>query len=119
MSINPWGAMRRLAPAILLGLVLGGTATDAGAQHLLERTFTTPSLDSARQPALWAAERPRAWPYVLTGAILGAAALGVGLALYEGGADDGATSPFALLPAFAGCAAVGGGIGYVVYRIRL
>ena len=120
MSISPRGAMRVLAPAILLALALGGHTMEARAQHLRERTFAVVPPNASAQPQIWAAERPRAWPYVLTGAIVGAAALGVGLAVYYEDTNEAAImSPFSLLPAFAGCAAVGGGLGYVVYRIRL
>ena len=119
MSIDPRGAIRVLAPAILLALVLAGQPIESGAQHLPERRFSAALPDSAEWPELRAAERPRAWPYVLTGAIVGAAALGVGLAIYYEDTDEATImSPFSLLPAFAACAAVGGSLGYVVYRIR-
>jgi hypothetical protein len=113
--------MRYLALSILVALVLGGRPSRAEAQYLPERAFAVASTDPAvpREEGE-SVQRPRAWPYVLTGAILGATALGVGLALYYEDSDEAAImSPFSLLPAFAGCAAVGGGLGYVVYRVRL
>ena len=121
MSINPWGVIRSLTPSILIALAMGGQAEPAKAQALPERAFAVAATNLAAPPAEWAAaKRPRAWPYVVTGAILGAAALGVGLAIHYDDADEGAImSPFSLLPAFAGCAAVGGGLGYVVFRLRL
>jgi hypothetical protein len=121
MSINPEGAMRRLAISFLIAVALGGQPGRAEAQYLPERAFAVASTNTAAPPEEWeTTKRPRAWPYVLTGAILGASALGVGLALYNKDTNEAAImSPFSLLPAFAGCATVGGGRGYVVYRIRL
>lgn len=121
MSINPGAVIRSLTPSLLIALALGGKAAPVESQALAERAFAVASPNPPALSEAWeAAERPRSWPYVVTGAILGAAALGVGLAIHYDDADEGAImSPFSLLPAFAGCAAVGGTLGYVVYRIRL
>ena len=113
--------MRFLAPLCLLMMALGGLATDALAQHLPERTFAVASTVPFQEREIGtAAQGPRAWPYVVTGAVLGAVAMGAGIAIHmEQTNDEFLGSPFAFLPAIAAGAALGGGIGYVVYRIRL
>src|SRR5688572_17703955 len=52
MRIDPRGAIRVLAPAILLALVLAGQPIEAGAQHLPERRFSAALPDSAEWPEL-------------------------------------------------------------------
>jgi hypothetical protein len=57
--------------------------------------------------------------YVIGGAIIGGVAAGVGLALYfRQNNSEFLGSPFAFVPLFLGSAAVGAGVGYVVYRAR-
>jgi hypothetical protein len=64
--------------------------------------------------------RPRAWPYVVGGALVGAVATAGGIALVlSHGETECICSPIAFAPVIAGGAVLGAGAGYVVYRIRL
>jgi hypothetical protein len=58
-------------------------------------------------------------PYVIGGAIVGALAAGVGLAIYFNQSDEEfLASPFVFVPLFVVSAGVGAGIGYLLYPGR-
>jgi hypothetical protein len=108
-SITRWDAMRQFAPAVFLAMALGGQPASAAAQYLAERTLAPPSREAFAPLQLEAPTRPRAWPYVLTGAALRAVAMGVGIAVHlERTNAEFLASPFSLLPAIAAGAAFGG-----------
>jgi hypothetical protein len=63
-------------------------------------------------------QRPRAWPFVVGGAVVGGAAMAGAIAIYFERTDaECICSPFAFVPAVAAGGAVGAGLGYVVYRV--
>lgn len=112
---------------LLVAFTLMARATTAGAQQqrataLVRREvpLRTTHVAVALRPHA-TAETGGASPggYITLGAVIGALATAGGLALYAGHADDDVVmSPVALLPAVVGGAALGGGVGYVVYRAR-
>ena len=121
--------MHRLAVVGALVLGLLGLGRPAAAQWAPAvgpvRASPAPGRASAASAAnvlahsAWArAARPRAWPYVVGGAVLGGLLMAGGIALAIDGTDS-LTHPIAYVPAVAGAAVVGGGAGYLVFRIRL
>lgn len=65
------------------------------------------------------AEPSSARPYVIGGAIVGVLAAGVGLAIYFSQSDEEfLASPFAFVPLFVVSAAIGAGLGYLLYPGR-
>jgi hypothetical protein len=70
------------------------------------------------QPAPRERQRPRAWPFIVGGTVVGAAAMAGAIAIYfERTNAECICSPFAFVPAVAAGGAVGAGLGYIAYRV--
>jgi len=101
-AASPMAAQQQRPSVLIRPELAAGTAR-------LERATWPPT--TAEQGAASAGR------YIAVGAVIGALATAGGLALYAGQAEeDVVMSPLALVPVVLGGAALGGGVGYVVFR---
>lgn len=109
-----------IGSALVLGLLVSAVSpaeaqwAEAGFALRARAAAATTPLDLQRDGPK---AKPRTWPYLVGGALLGGLIMTGGIVLALDGSES-LTRPLTYAPAVAGAAIVGAGTGYLVYCIR-